>query len=176
MRAFQTAIFGISRASAALAALIVVAMTLLILYEIVLRSLFSTSTFVLDEFVGYGVAASTFLSLGYALEHRSLIRVGLLVQRLRGLPLRVLEAVCALGGLWATTLLLYFMGLTAWRSFSRGRTSSSIAEVPSWIPETLVVVGIAVFWLQLLAYLLRQVADTPPPVPLSAGGDIQSDL
>lgn len=176
MRAFQTFVFGISRAAAALAALIIVAMTLHILYEIVLRSVFSTSTFVLDEFVGYGVAASTFLALGYALEHRSLIRVGLLVGRLQGKPKRVLEAFCALATLWATTLLLYFMGLTAWRSWTRGRTSSSIAEVPSWIPETLVILGLAVFWLQLLAYFLRQFSDVPPPVPYSAAEDLQSDL
>lgn len=176
MRAFQTAVFGLSRLAAAFAALAIVAMTLQILYEIVLRSFFSTSTYVLDEFVGYGVAAATFLALGYALEHRSLIRVGLVIGRLSGKSRRMLEAACALGGMWVATLLIYYMGLTAWRSWSRGRTSSSIAEVPSWIPETIVLVGLVVFWLQLLAYMIRQFSDEPPPVPENTAEDFQNDL
>lgn len=176
MQAFQTAVFGLSRFSAALAALAIVAMTLHILYEIVLRAFFSTSTFVLDEFVGYGVAAATFLALGYALEHRSLIRVGLVIGRLSGRAQRTLEVICALGGLWVATLLIYYMGLTAWRSWIRGRTSSSIAEVPSWIPEAIVLFGLVVFWLQLLAYMIRQFGDTLPPVPANAAEDLQSDL
>ena len=62
-------------------AALLVLMVLHILLEIVLRSFFASSTFVLDEFVGYGVAAMTFLSLGYALETDSLIRVQLLLGR-----------------------------------------------------------------------------------------------
>ena len=45
MRTFQTVVFGLSRLSAGLACLLVVAMVLHILYEIVLRTFFSSSTF-----------------------------------------------------------------------------------------------------------------------------------
>lgn len=176
MKTFQIFAYSLSRAAAAVACLIVIAMTLHILFEIVLRSAFATSTFVLDEFVGYGVAASTFLALGYALEHGSLIRVGLLIRRLSGKSRRTVEAFCALSTLWVTSLLLYFMGLTTWRSWTRGRVSTSIAEVPTWIPESLVVLGLAVFWIQLLAYILRQFTNQPSPVPAHAAVDLQSDL
>ena len=53
MRMFQTAVYAISRVSAAFACVILVFMVGHILYEITLRTLFSTSTYVLDEFVGY---------------------------------------------------------------------------------------------------------------------------
>lgn len=176
MRAFQAVAFGLSRFGAALAALMIVGMTLHILYEIVLRTFFSTSTFVLDEFVGYGVAAATFLGLGYALEHRSLIRVGLVIGRLKGKSRRTLEAVCALAAIWVVVLLIHYFGTTVWRSWSRGRVSSSIAEVPSWIPEGLVLLGMVILLIQLVAYLLRQFTDEPPPVPLNAADDLQNDL
>ena len=139
-------------------------MVLHILYEIVLRYFFATSTFVLDEFVGYAVAAATFLSLGYAFEHGSLIRVNILIGRTEGRARRALEAICATGALFVTSLLVWFMWLRVARHWSRGTTSSSVAQVPMWIPEGLVLVGLAVFWLQLVAYILRQATGAPPPV------------
>ena len=175
MRAFQTAVFGLSRLAAGLACLIVVAMVCHILYEIVLRTFFASSTFVLDEFIGYGVAAATFLAIGYSFEHGSLIRVGLLIGRLEGRARRSLEVFCALATLWMTSLLGWYVGLIVWRSWSRGRVSSSIAEVPLWIPELLIFVGIAVFWLQLIAYLVRQFTNEPPPVIVETI-DVQRDL
>jgi len=155
VRAFQAAVFGVSRAAAVVSAVLLVLMVLHILIEITLRSLFASSTFVLDEFVGYGVAAMTFLSLGYALETGSLIRVQLLLGRSAPRARRALEVLAA--GL--TLALTLFLIAYFWRSFarnwSRGAVSQSIAEVPLWIPEGLVLLGIALFALQLFAHLLR---------------------
>ncbi|MGX1306018.1 TRAP-type C4-dicarboxylate transport system permease small subunit [Amorphus suaedae] len=170
MRILQFGVFALSRLSAVLAALILIGMVGHVLFEIILRTFFATSTFVLSEFVGYGVAAVTFLSLGYALEHGSLIRVNLLIGRLEGRALRVFECLSALGALFVVSVLIRFFWISVERNWVRGRVSSSIAEVPMWIPEGLVLVGLAVFWLQLVAYFLRQVTDTAPPVaPDDAG-------
>lgn len=164
MTCFQRVIFALSRAAACLAALIIIAMVLHILTEIVLRSLFGTSTFVLDEMVGYGIAAATFLSLGYAFEHGSLIRVGVLAERLQGRARRALDAACALLTLAVMGLATWYLGATALRSFTRGRKSSSIAEIPLWIPEFLCWLGLTVFCLQVFAYFCRQLTGTPGPL------------
>ncbi len=176
MRVFQGAAFGLSRLAAGIACLVVVAMVAHILYEIVLRTFFNTSTYVLDEFAGYGVAAVTFLALGYSLEHGSLIRVGLIVGRLRGKAHRALEVFCALATLATTSLLIWYLALTVRRSWMRGHVGNSIAEVPQWIPEGLVLLGLAVFWLQLVAYLVRQLTGEPPPVVSDPTLDAQHDL
>jgi len=155
MHLLQTTIFTLSRLAGGLAGVLLVGMVLHILLEIVLRAFFSTSTFVLDEFVGYGVAAITFLSLGYTLEHGALIRVNILLARARGPLQRILEVVAAT----CTLALLTFFGWFFWfrvaRHLSRGTVSSSIAQVPMWIPEGLVLIGLGLFWLQMFAYLLR---------------------
>ena len=91
MDIFQRAVCGASRLAAQLSAVLLVAMVCHIIVEIVLRSFFATSTFVLDEVVGYGVAAMTFLSLGYALEQGAMIRVNVLITRVGGMPRRALE-------------------------------------------------------------------------------------
>ncbi len=136
-------------------AVLLVAMVLHILFEIVLRSFFDSSTFVLDEFIGYGVAAMTFLSLGYALNEGALIRVNILLGRTRGRPRLGLELFSVV----VTLVLTVFIGAYYWRSVARNwkreAVSESIAEIPLWIPEGLVLVGMILFAIQLAAYLLR---------------------
>lgn len=171
MQMFQTAIFAISRGAAAIACAILVGVVGLILYEIFLRYFFSTSTFVLQEFVGYGVATCTFLSLGYALEHNTLIRVNVLITRVGDTGRRLLEGLAAALTLGIVSILMWFFWLRVARHWTRGSTSSSIAEVPLWIPEGALLIGLGVFWLQLFAYGLRQIANTPPPVPDTTPAD-----
>lgn len=151
----QAAIFGLSRLAGGIAGLLLVGMVLHILTEIVLRAFFHTSTFVLDEFVGYGVAAITFLSLGYTLEHGALIRVNILLSRVQGWGRRLLEVIAASLTLGLLTFFGWFFWLRVSRHWVRDSVSSSIAQVPMWIPEGLVLLGLALFWLQMLAYLLR---------------------
>jgi TRAP-type C4-dicarboxylate transport system permease small subunit len=155
MRAFQAAVFRVSRFSAQLAAVGLVYMVAHILYEIVLRSFFDTSTYVLDEFVGYGVAAITFLALGFALEEGSLIRVNLLLTVTRGWVRRVLETFVVGITLAMSCYVTWYFWFSVKRNFIRGTTSESIAEVPLWIPEGLVLLGLVLFCVQLFAYLLR---------------------
>lgn len=175
MRAFQLFAYGLSCLAAGLAGLCVIAMTGHILLEILLRSLFATSTYVLDEMVGYAIAAATFLSLGYAFEHHALVRVGLALERLQGRSRRALEAFCALATLLALGPITWGLAQSALKSFQRGRVSSSIAEVPQWIPEALCAFGLAVFCLQVFAFLLRKITDAPGLVA-SENSDLQNDL
>jgi TRAP-type C4-dicarboxylate transport system permease small subunit len=155
VRVFQSVVFRISKGAAVVSAALLVVMVLHVLLEIVLRSFFASSTFVLDEFVGYGVAAMTFLTLGYALEEGSLIRVQLLLNRSPPPARRGLEILCAVLTLALSLFLIGHFWKSVSRNWSRGAVSQSIAEVPLWLPEGLVLLGIALFALQLFAHLLR---------------------
>lgn len=155
---FDKAVSAISRAAGALAALLLVYILVHIGYEILLRTVFSTSTFVLDEFVGYAVAAMTFLSLAYALDKGSLIRVDLAITHLKGWPRRVVELFCIGSSFAMTGFCAYWVGRDALRNWTRGSVSESIAEVPLWIPVGAVWLGLALLMLQLLAYFLRVAA------------------
>ena len=59
-------------------ALLIVYMLLHIVVEIVLRAFFDTSSFVLEEFVGYALAAMVFMALAATHREGRLIRVNLL--------------------------------------------------------------------------------------------------
>ncbi len=146
----------LSMAGAIAAVIFMAGMTLHIIVEILLRYFFSTSTFVLDEFVGYGVAAMTFLALGYTFEHNVLIRVNFILLKVRSaLARKTLEISCVV----TTLVLCSFIARYFWRSisrhFERGSTSETIAQVPLWIPESLILIGLVIFVIQMLAYVLR---------------------
>lgn len=145
----------LNRIAGGLAAIILVYIFLHIIVEIVLRSFFNSSTFVLDEFVGYAVAAMTFLSLGYALNSGSLIRVDLMVGRLAGRPRRWAELFCLAVSFGISGFCAWWVGRDALRNWTRGSVSESIAEVPLWLPVGAVWLGLVLLMIQLLACFLR---------------------
>ena len=155
MQKFQTIVFTASRYGAYLAAAICVYMLCHILLEIVVRSFFGTSTFCMDEFVGYSVGTMAFLSLGYSLETGALIRVNLLLKRIKGKPRRAVELFCAVMTLAAISVPITYFFISVKRFYIRGTTSATWADVPTWIPEAFFLVGMCLFWVQLLAYTLR---------------------
>lgn len=154
---------ALSRLSAIAAGIILLAMTGHIIFEIILRVAFSTSTFILDEIVGYGVAATTFLAMGYALERGGLIRVNLLLKVLgeTSFARRIVEVL----GITLTLAVIGFQIRYLWRSvarnWDRGAVSETVAEIPLWIPEGLMLIGLIVFWLHIAVYLLRVFTGMP---------------
>jgi TRAP-type C4-dicarboxylate transport system permease small subunit len=159
MKFFVKFIDSLSKLGAAIAALSLVGMVSFILLEIVLRTVFDSSTFIMDEMVGYGVAAATFLALPYALAQGSIIRVELFLGHVTGKNRKLLEVFSCLVGLGVTWLLITFIWVRVARAWSRHSVSSSIAEVPMWIPQGIILVGLCLLFLQLIALLIRQFID-----------------
>lgn len=128
-----------------------------ILLEIALRFL-GTSTFVLDEFVGYAVATMTFLGLGYALDHGALVRVNVLLDRIPSRLHWLPELVCSLLSLGAFAWLAWFWAKNVLRSYQRGTVSETLAETPLWLPEGMVLVGMLLLCFSLLSRVVYLVA------------------
>jgi TRAP-type C4-dicarboxylate transport system permease small subunit len=162
---FYAAIYTLSRVAALIAACALVYMVGHIALEIVLRSLFSTSTFVLDEFVGYAVSVCVIWSLGYVLENSDLIRVGLILDRLSIRAQELLTAAAALLTCAGSLGLAWMFWIRVARAYQRGTVSSSMAAVPTWIPEGAMMLGLCFFALQALAYGLRHLTRHPSPAP-----------
>jgi TRAP-type C4-dicarboxylate transport system permease small subunit len=167
---FQNVVAAISRYAAYVSIIVMIAMVVHIMVEIILRSFFATSTHVAEEFVGYGLAAVIYLALGHSLNQGGLIRVDLVLIRLPTRVRRLVEIVIILASFAAMLFVAYFVGRSVLRHYERGTVSWTIAEVPFWIPEGIVFLGIVLFQLQLVAYLLRILAggaivdDKKPPL------------
>ncbi len=164
MQRIYNLVFRISQLAAIMAAAALIYMVGHIAIEIILRGVFASSTFVTHEFVGYAISICIIWSLGYALEHEQLIRVGIVLNRL---PERVQEFMTAAAAFVicaATIGLATVFWLRASRAYNRGTISSSIAAVPTWIPEALMLIGLSLFALQLAAYGLRHLTRHPSPL------------
>jgi len=139
----------IERLSLWLSSLCLIGMTLLMLLEIVLRSVFNSTTENSDELVGYMLIGVSFLSLALCQSRGAFHRVEMVQMRLgpRG------QAVSAL---IFDTLSFGYIALTTWyfvqfvmSSYRREAVASTPLATPLWIPETVMVVGAAMLLLVL---------------------------
>lgn len=148
----------------AVAAVMLAVATGHILLEILLRNVFSTSTYAVDEVVGYGVGSMTVLAMAGTLRRGEMIRVQLLLARLAPGPRRVAEIVCALLTLAPVLLLTRTFTLSALRSFREHSVSTGLLEVPLWIPEAIFAFGLGLLALQLATYALTLALDPDAPI------------
>ena len=156
---------GLSSLALILSATLVLGMTGFILYEMILRTFFDRSTFFTEEIVGYMVAGMTFLGLGAAFRDGVIIRVGVLQALTQDKPkaaLRV-ELVCCACALAITGTACWAFGRSVVDKYAFGYTSGTIADVPIWIPQSILLAGLGVFLLQLLAYTLDLIAGAAQP-------------
>jgi len=155
MASIQRSASVVSAVAALLAGLLLVAMVGHTVLEMVLRAFFNTSTFVLDEFVGYEVAALTMLGLGHALNTGSLIRVNLLTRLLPPRGQRWMELASVTIVLLLCVFLCRYHLLAIETAYARDARSNTLAATPLWIPMTVFVAGQGIFMIQLVAYGLR---------------------
>ncbi len=147
----------VSRFFGYLAALCLLSIAGIILLEIVLRTFFATSTFMMNELVGYGVALMAFLGFAVTFREGAHIRVNLLLSRLKpgSLARIMVELFCVAATLVVTGLAIWHFYLNVAREYARGYSSGTMSNMPLWIPEGIMLLGFVVFWLQLLEYGLR---------------------
>lgn len=144
----------------------IVLMAAHIILEVVLRTIFSTSTFAAVEYVGYGLAATTSLSAAYAFQSGTHIRMNLLLTRIRHVWWRQMVefAVAAVSSVAIWFVVIYFAKSVA-RHMEFGTVSATVTETPLWIPEGLMLVGLVVFALRLSSYAVTAlVQDALDPI------------
>ena len=143
-------------ASGVAAAVALVAICLLVAAQVTLRLADNLAFLVIGEryglmipsvaeIAGFLLAAASFLALAHAFRHGAHIRVNLLISRLPG-PLRwgmeVFSLAVALG-------LTVFFGWNVWLmvvdSYTFGEVSYGIVAIPLWIPQSAMLLGVAIF-------------------------------
>lgn len=150
----------VSTAAGIVAGLCVIGILLIVCTEVVLRQ-FRASMLVTDEIAGYLNAAVVFLGLAYTLKTGGFIRVELLYdampQALRMLARWIFTGVATV----FVGTILYYAVLHVQYAFLQDTRAVSVLNTPEWIPQSVMVVGLAVLFLQLVAYLVERVRNVP---------------
>ncbi len=143
-----------------LAAIAVVAILAIVCVETVLRQ-FQASLLVTDEIAGYLNAAAIFLGLAWTLREGGFIRVELLYDRAMGGLKQALRWLIVLTATAFTAITLWVCIGQVIYAFDRDTRAVSIIDTPEWIPQSVMVLGLAVLLLQLLAWIVDRVRHIP---------------
>jgi TRAP-type C4-dicarboxylate transport system permease small subunit len=150
----------IARLCGVLSALAVVAILVIVCAETVLRQ-FQASLLVTDEIAGYLNAAAIFLGLAWTLREGGFIRVEVLYDRAAGNLKRALRWLIVLTAAAFTAIILWVCIRQVIYAFERDTRAVSVIDTPEWIPQTAMVLGLAVLLLQLLAWIAGGVRRVP---------------
>lgn len=130
--------------------------------EIILRSFFGRSTNSMGEFIGYAMAAMTYLSIAHTLKSRKHVRVSLI----RALPSPRLAVAVELFCLTVTFAIFAFVASNIWtilrRDFLRGSVSPTLIETPTWYIDTAIFTGLVFLLVQILSSAIDAVFDGVP--------------
>ncbi len=150
-----TTVDGLGNFCARLGDLIIIAISVMLFYEVGARYLFNSPTQWSQDIAVTLQVWFTYLGMAYVLRQHQLIRItavlGLLPARgrqlLEGLSLLIILA-------FSTVAVTKGWGIVA-DSIHLGRRQPTMLELPNWISELPVVIGFALLGVQALADLLR---------------------
>jgi len=123
----------------------VLAITLVIGLEILLRRLFGVSLQGADEYGGYMLATLTAVGAAYALLERGHTRIEILVERMPPGVRAVLNGVSALCMAAMATFLAWRATVAMLESLEYGSLSGTPLMTPLWMPQAVWVAGMVLF-------------------------------
>jgi TRAP-type C4-dicarboxylate transport system permease small subunit len=148
------ALFGLSTAIVAIAAIVVIILT-----EIALRAFSNTSLQITEEVVGYLVSMATLSAMGSAFRQGQMIRVAAFQSILSPRLNRLLEGALLLLTLASVLILLRYVWSSLAKFLDRGAVSNGLIPIPLWIPEATVVLGLVLLALILLITFIEKAMD-----------------
>lgn len=148
----------LSDAGGVLSGLMICAGVCLVSAEIVMRTFFSSTLYITEEYSGYLMAALTFLALGYTLRHKGHIRMTFLSHVLKGRARLVLDMLCFAVGFLFLLLLFWVTSFFFFDTFASGTRSMQISETPLAIPQFFLPAGSFIMTIQFAADFFRSLA------------------
>ncbi len=146
---------AVSDWAARVSAVVLGAMTVLILLEILLWNTLEKTTLIADEYSAYGLAAIIFMGGGYCLKEKGHIRITLVLSLLPEKAARVITFL-------ATAVTTAFMGYLWWyllkmvmATVRYNSTSGTLTNTPLWIPQSLMLIGAGCFLLQFVGTTIK---------------------
>ncbi len=157
--AFETIAKRLSRAGAYISAVLIIALVALIMVEIIGRSFFDYSTMLADEYSGYFYLALVFLGLAYTFDREGHIRITIITSRLEVGVKKWIDLLAGVMTLGILLFALYYSWNFMIESKEMEMLSEGVSETPLYLTQIPIVVGLALFILSVVAFILRRVSD-----------------
>ena len=115
-----------------------------------------------DDFAAWSMAAMSFLGLAHTFKRGEMIRVGLLLERLKGKPKQALEILSHAVGLAFVGYFLWAASRFAYDSWRFNDMAQGTVAVPLWIPQLGFVLGLLLLGIAFLDELIHVLRGNPP--------------
>ncbi len=162
MRAALRAVDRVSQAAGIVAVLLVVGIVVLIIAEVVCRTVFNISLSFAWEYSSYFLGTAIFLGAAFTLRTGGQVRVAFLITSRNARVARTSEFLATIFGVGITCYVAYSLILFAWQTFVAGSTSFTVVAVPLIYPTSGLAAGATLLALQMIVRLVRLVIDDPP--------------
>ncbi|MCG8689466.1 MAG: TRAP transporter small permease subunit [Desulfobacterales bacterium] len=156
MKTIVNMIEKLSLGGAFLSAIFMVLIVALIAVEILIRSVFNSSTLISDEYSAYFFVGVVLLGLAFTLKEEGHIRITLLTSVLGDKGRAFLDLFATVLAIVITTFALYYAGEMVYDSWSLGMRADSISETPIYLSQMVIPLGLLMLDLQLGARLLKR--------------------
>ncbi|MCP5149525.1 MAG: TRAP transporter small permease [Ectothiorhodospiraceae bacterium] len=162
MRKLLAIVDGISYVAAGLAALLGLSIAVMILSEVVARSLLNISLSFAWEYSAYAMGVGMFAGCAYTLRTGGHIRVSLLSSKVPPRVAHWVDVACTLIGVAVSGFVARALVDLALRSWASGSTAPTVSATPLVIPQGAIALGAVLLTLQLVARLVRLLTGEPP--------------
>lgn len=150
----------LSRVAETVAVALIFGYCTLMLAEVVARAQASSFSFTW-EFSQYAMASIFALAAGPAIRTGVHVRISLVSQALRKSLKKWLDIAANLAALAIVTLIVLALWTKVSTSYERNILATSVTQTALWIPQAFVLWGMVQLWLDLLARMIRRIADQP---------------
>jgi C4-dicarboxylate transporter, DctQ subunit len=137
------------KTSEGVCAALTLAMAVILVYEVVARTVFNAPTIWVQEVAVYMLLALAFIGLAATSHVDEHVRVDLLTRKLNARVRQVLEILICAAVAGFACIALWGGWDMALQSFRFGRRSLTLLSVPQWLPQLLLPVGMGLFVLAL---------------------------
>ena len=145
---------SIYRVTGFLAVACLAAIAIVVLADVALRQ-FGGQIKSSDDFAGFALVGTAMLGLGPTYRHGDHIRVGLVLDRFTGVTRRYVEMFVLVMAVVMVAWATWWIGNFVYDSWRFHEVSQGLIAINLWIPQCLMLIGIAVLLLALVEDLFR---------------------
>lgn len=161
IRSYISLTDNLSRLFGIISVLLLIAAMLVICQMISMRYFFRAPTIWQTDFVVYSATAAIFLGAPYVLMKRAHVGVDVVEILLTGKPLLALQFVAKLLGLIFCALMFAASVYYVYEAVTLGWKTSSVWQIPVWIPALPMPIGFGLLCLQYFAEFMRPEGERP---------------
>ncbi|MBN1956720.1 MAG: TRAP transporter small permease subunit [Desulfuromonadales bacterium] len=145
----------------AVASWAVIAMVVLVVVEVLMRSTTGFSFGYVDELVSFLVVTVTFFGVCVTFMHQSLFKVEFFYKNLPEKGRKALDLFHSLLSLGLCFILIRYAFFLISSSYRRGTVSQSKLEIPLYLPQLLIPIGLIVLSIFILYFVYKRFTAKP---------------